>query len=66
MGSKVESKAAAAAAGVPLPPWAAIVGDDADAWASAAADVGFPLLVKASAGGGGKGMRRVEAADDLA
>jgi propionyl-CoA carboxylase alpha chain len=57
MGDKINAKAAAAAAGVPTLP---STEDPA-----AAAEVGYPLLVKASAGGGGKGMRIVERADDL-
>jgi propionyl-CoA carboxylase alpha chain len=57
MGDKINAKAAAEAAGVPILPST----EDP----SAAADVGYPLLVKASAGGGGKGMRIVERAEDL-
>ena len=51
MGDKLAAKVAAAAAGVPTLPSAEDPGD--------AADVGFPLMVKAAAGGGGKGMRLV-------
>jgi acetyl/propionyl-CoA carboxylase alpha subunit len=51
MGSKLAAKALMRKADVPTLPWAT---DPADA-----ADVGFPLLVKASAGGGGRGMRLV-------
>ena len=58
MGDKLEAKRLAIAAGVPTLPMATEVAD-------AAATVGFPLLVKASAGGGGKGMRVVESADAL-
>jgi propionyl-CoA carboxylase alpha chain len=65
MALKVGAKSLAAAAGVPLLPGAEVVGDDPGEWARAAADVGYPLLVKASAGGGGKGMRLVESPDDL-
>ena len=63
MALKVEAKRLAASAGVPLVPGAEL-GDGVDA-AAAAAQVGFPLLVKASAGGGGKGMRIVEQPGDL-
>jgi propionyl-CoA carboxylase alpha chain len=66
MGSKLEAKRVAAAAGVPVSPSAELVGDDSEAWSATALQVGFPLLVKASAGGGGKGMRLVRAADGLA
>ncbi len=57
MGDKIAAKKAAEAAGVPVLPSGV---DPADA-----ASVGFPLLVKAAAGGGGKGMRLVETAADL-
>ena len=60
MGDKAAAKAAAIAAGVPCVPGS----DDADAddaaLIRAAASVGFPLFVKAAAGGGGRGMRRVD------
>ena len=59
MGSKAEAKRLMTAAGVPvIPGWQ---GDEqsTEALAARAREVGFPLLVKASAGGGGKGMRLV-------
>jgi 3-methylcrotonyl-CoA carboxylase alpha subunit len=60
MALKVEAKRIAAAAGVPLVPGAELSAEVSDAELSqTAAAVGFPLLVKASAGGGGKGMRVV-------
>jgi len=63
MGSKVEAKALMAAAGVPVLPGVTIAStDDLDDLAAAAAgiaQVGFPLLVKAAFGGGGRGMRLV-------
>lgn len=65
MGSKLEAKRLMAAAGVPLLPSAVLTGLDDDACAAAAAEVGYPLLVKASAGGGGRGMRVVGSADQL-
>jgi len=59
MGSKAESKRLMAAAGVPIVPGYHGVCQD-DATLIAAADqIGFPVLIKASAGGGGKGMRTV-------
>ncbi|MBA3736513.1 MAG: acetyl-CoA carboxylase biotin carboxylase subunit [Actinobacteria bacterium] len=63
MGDKVEAKRELAAAGLPLVPGTEAVGPE-DA-AKAAAEIGYPVLLKASAGGGGKGMRLVERADDL-
>ncbi len=64
MGDKIRAKEAAAAAGVPLVP-----GSDGAATleqARALADeVGFPLLLKAAAGGGGRGMRLVADAEEL-
>jgi 3-methylcrotonyl-CoA carboxylase alpha subunit len=60
MGSKIESKRLAERSGVPVVP--GYFGDDQaiETLVSEAARVGYPLLVKASAGGGGKGMRVVE------
>ena len=66
MGVKHTAKALAREAGVPTLPDALLDSDDPDDWAHAAQDVGFPLLVKASAGGGGSGMREVQAAAELA
>jgi acetyl-CoA carboxylase biotin carboxylase subunit len=63
MGDKVEAKRELAAAGLPLVPGTEAVG--AGEAAKAAAEIGYPVLLKASAGGGGKGMRLVERADDL-
>jgi 3-methylcrotonyl-CoA carboxylase alpha subunit len=65
MGSKSASKAAMAAAGVPVAP--GYHGDDQTParLAQEAARVGFPLIIKASAGGGGKGMQVVHSADDV-
>jgi acetyl-CoA carboxylase biotin carboxylase subunit len=66
LGSKQAAKRIAARAGVPTVPGYA--GDDQStaAFVAAAADMGYPLLVKASAGGGGKGMRIVRAPNELA
>ncbi len=65
MGSKVGARGIMAAAGVPMVPGIAAAGLDDAALAQAAARIGFPLLIKASAGGGGKGMRLVHAPDGL-
>ncbi|HEY1251523.1 MAG TPA: biotin carboxylase N-terminal domain-containing protein [Thermoanaerobaculia bacterium] len=65
MGGKVESRARMEKAGVPVTPGSkAGVTDDAGLIAEAKR-LGFPLLIKASAGGGGKGMSRVDRAEDL-
>ena len=65
MGDKISSKAAVSAFGVPVVPGIAEPGlSDADLIA-AAGDIGFPVLVKPSAGGGGKGMHRVDNPADL-
>jgi acetyl-CoA carboxylase biotin carboxylase subunit len=69
MGSKTAARDAAVEAGVPVVPGTAAPFDvtaPAEAIAAEAARIGFPLLVKAVAGGGGKGMRDVNAPDDLA
>ena len=59
MGSKIESRARAVEAGLPVVPGATPDGQDAASFRAAAGRIGYPLLVKASAGGGGKGMRIV-------
>ncbi len=65
MGSKIESKRIARQAGVPCVP--GYDDDQSDQrLAEEAQRIGFPLLIKASAGGGGKGMRRVDSAGDFA
>jgi propionyl-CoA carboxylase alpha chain len=67
MGHKARAKELAARAGVPVLTSAVVArGNDVAALQAAAAGVGFPLLVKASAGGGGRGMRLVREAGDLA
>lgn len=65
MGSKAAAKALMQAAGVPLVPGYHGEGQEEALLAAEAARIGFPLLIKASAGGGGKGMRVVERAADL-
>lgn len=62
MGDKLISKAFMAEAGLPMvPSWSG----EADQVAEGAKSVGYPLLVKAAAGGGGKGMRLVRAPEEL-
>lgn len=65
MGDKIRSKNHVAAAGVPVVPGISEPGlTDADLIA-AAAEIGYPLLIKPSAGGGGKGMHSVFTPDEL-
>jgi 3-methylcrotonyl-CoA carboxylase alpha subunit len=66
MGSKSGSKALMERAGVPLVPGYHGDAQDEATLAAAADRIGFPVLVKASAGGGGRGMRIVRAAVELA
>jgi len=65
MGSKLRSKEMAEVAGAPILRALDLTGLSESASAQAAASVGWPLLVKASAGGGGKGMRVVRSPADL-
>ncbi len=65
MGSKSEAKNIMLNANVPLVPGYHGEEQDIDTLTAKALDVGFPQLIKASAGGGGKGMRIVRKADDI-
>jgi acetyl-CoA carboxylase biotin carboxylase subunit len=65
MGDKVQAKQAARAAGVPLVPGIDTEAVDAKEAARVAAEIGYPVLIKAVAGGGGKGMRIVRHAEDI-
>jgi acetyl-CoA carboxylase biotin carboxylase subunit len=60
MGDKVRARQVAAAAGVPTVPGTPGGVDDVAAAVAAAADVGYPVMLKAAAGGGGRGIRVVE------
>ena len=66
MGDKAEAKAAMAAAGVPVVPGYHGADQSEARLASEAAAVGFPLLVKAVSGGGGKGMKLARSPAELA
>ena len=66
MGDKVEAKITAAAAGLPLVPGSPGAVDTIEDAKKIGAEVGYPLLVKAASGGGGRGMKVAETEDDLA
>ncbi|MEO5969463.1 MAG: biotin carboxylase N-terminal domain-containing protein [Bdellovibrionia bacterium] len=63
MGDKIAAKELASKEKVPTLPWAKVSSNASVV--AAAKEVGYPLLLKAAAGGGGKGMRRVNRAEDL-
>ncbi|MBB5706082.1 acetyl/propionyl/methylcrotonyl-CoA carboxylase subunit alpha [Sphingopyxis panaciterrulae] len=66
MGLKDAAKTLMAEAGVPVTPGYMGANQDATFLAEQAAEIGYPVLIKAVAGGGGKGMRKVDAAADFA
>jgi acetyl-CoA/propionyl-CoA carboxylase, biotin carboxylase, biotin carboxyl carrier protein len=66
MGDKIRAKATVSAAGVPVVPGGGEPGMSDEQLARLAVQTGFPVLLKPSAGGGGKGMRLVTDADQLA
>ncbi|MET8848144.1 acetyl/propionyl/methylcrotonyl-CoA carboxylase subunit alpha [Amycolatopsis sp. NPDC004625] len=65
MGDKIRAKATVSKAGVPVVPGTSDVDIPAGGFAEAAEKVGYPLLLKPSAGGGGKGMRLVHVPEEL-
>ena len=65
MGDKVAAREAMAKAGVPVVPGSAEALDDVVAARRAAEEIGFPVMIKAAAGGGGKGMRVVHSAQEF-
>jgi acetyl-CoA carboxylase biotin carboxylase subunit len=65
MGDKAAARRAAEAEGVPVLPGSRHPIRDLDEAKRLAREIGFPLIIKASAGGGGKGMRVVTGSDDL-
>ena len=66
LGDKVQARKTALQFGLPITPGTAAAITDLDAARKAALDLGFPLIIKAASGGGGKGMRIVWTEDELA
>jgi acetyl-CoA carboxylase, biotin carboxylase subunit len=66
MGDKTEARRRMQAAGVPIVPGATAALNDLRAARDVAAELGYPVMVKAAAGGGGKGMRLVRSPEQLA
>lgn len=66
MGDKAKARQTMIAAGVPVVPGSPGPVDDLDSAESIAGKIGYPVLIKASAGGGGKGMRVAQNAKELA
>ena len=65
MGDKVAARALMERAGVPVVPATAVLAPEPAAFAEAAQRLGFPVVIKAAAGGGGKGMRIVRRVEEL-
>src|SRR5688572_5168044 len=65
MGSKAEAKALMAKAGIPVVPGYAGERQEPDFLKQKAYEIGYPVLIKATAGGGGRGMRRIDRALDF-
>ncbi|WBU57465.1 pyruvate carboxylase [Paracoccus sediminicola] len=65
LGDKASARRVAIEAGVPVIPATEVLGEDFDAIKKEAAEIGYPLMLKASWGGGGRGMRPINAPDEL-
>jgi acetyl/propionyl-CoA carboxylase alpha subunit/acetyl-CoA carboxylase carboxyltransferase component len=65
LGDKIDGKRLAERAGVPVAAWSGGSVDTMDEAVRQSEALGFPLMIKAAAGGGGRGMRRVERAEEL-
>jgi acetyl/propionyl-CoA carboxylase alpha subunit len=65
LGDKIESKRLAEQVGVPLAPWSGGPVADLEQARAQAEKIGYPLMVKATAGGGGRGIRLVESPEQL-
>ncbi len=66
LGDKIGSKLLAEEVGVPVAAWSRGAVDTVDAARAAAAEIGYPVMLKASAGGGGRGIRVINDATELA
>ncbi|HKK86788.1 MAG TPA: pyruvate carboxylase [Roseovarius sp.] len=66
LGDKASARKVAVEAGVPVIPATEVLGDDMEAIAKEAAEIGYPLMLKASWGGGGRGMRPITKPGELA
>ena len=65
LGDKASARRVAIEAGVPVIPATEVLGDDMNEVSRQAAEIGYPLMLKASWGGGGRGMRPIEGPDEL-
>ena len=65
LGDKASARRVAIEAGVPVIPATEVLGDDMEAIKKEAAEIGYPLMLKASWGGGGRGMRPINSEDEL-
>ena len=65
LGDKASARRVAIEANVPVIPATEVLGDDMDVIKAQAAEIGYPLMLKASWGGGGRGMRPIEHPNEL-
>ena len=66
LGDKASAREVAIRAGVPVIPATAVLGDDMDEIMRQANEIGYPMMLKASWGGGGRGMRQITGPEELA
>lgn len=66
LGDKLIARQMMQSSGIPVTPGVILEGDDKKAWRKQAEEIGYPLLIKAAAGGGGKGMRIVRSGEEFA
>jgi acetyl/propionyl-CoA carboxylase alpha subunit len=65
LGDKIGAKRLAEAAGVPVAPWSEGPVNDPEAAVEIAAELGLPVMIKAAAGGGGRGIRRIDKLEQI-